>query len=582
MSMDGRSGRLARAGLGAGALLAVLALPSAAAPGDVDLISRSSAGAAADGASFETAISSNGRYVAFTSDANNLSAADSDASRNLFLRDTLTGTTTALNTAGALGKDAMHPWVSADGGRVAYESGNTAARHDIVVSEPGGGVFSLTPGDLVSNLSPSISADGKRIAFAAGTFDMGVIPAPGIFVFDFSTGGSVPVSLATDGSPANGPSSEPALSADGRFVAFVSTATNLSGGGLAGTGDVFVRDLATGTTTLVSRASGPSGPGGDGDSFAPAISADGRRVAFASTATNLSGEADHTVTNVYLRDLPSGTTTFISRASGPAGAPTSLDAQFPSISGDGRFVAFASEGPELSTEDDDRFSDVFVRDTLTNATVLASRAPGPNGPGGDDASFSPSLSGDGRYVAFASDAGNLVPGRATSRTSSDGTSARRRVRGPGAGGAGGPGGARGPGGATRCAGLRATRVGTRKRDVIRGTARRDVIATLGGNDAVSGLGGNDVICLGAGNDRATRGAGNDRVLGEAGADLVTGGAGVDRLEGGAGADRLKGGAGRDLLLGGAGADTLLGAGGRDVARGGPGVDVCRTEARRTC
>jgi Ca2+-binding RTX toxin-like protein len=315
------------------------------------------------------------------------------------------------------------------------------------------------------------------------------------------------------------------------------------------------------------------------------ISADGRRVAFASTATNLSGDADDTVTNVYLRDLTSGTTTLISRASGPAGAPTSLDAQFPSISGDGRFVAFASAGPELSTEDNDGgVSDVFVRDTLTNATALASRAPGPNGPGGGDASFSPSLSGDGRYVAFESDAGNLAPG------ANDVANIFRRDLGPpsspgaGAGGGGGAaGGSRGPGGRTaRCAGLRATRVGTRQRDVIRGTAKRDVIVTLGGNDVVSGRGGNDVICLGAGKDRATGGAGNDHVLGEGGADVLNGAAGSDRLEGGPGADRLGGGAGRDLLLGGAGADRLLGAGGKDVARGGAGVDVCRTEARRAC
>ena len=314
------------------------------------------------------------------------------------------------------------------------------------------------------------------------------------------------------------------------------------------------------------------------------ISADGRRVAFASTATNLSGEADDTVTNVYLRDLTSGTTTLISRASGQAGAPTSFDAQFPSISGDGRLVAFASEGPGLSTEDRDGVSNVFVRDTLTSATILASRAAGPNGAGGDDASFSPSLSGDGRYVAFQSDAGNLVPG------ANDVSNIFRRDLGPppspgaGAGGGGGPaGGSRGPGGrSARCAGLRATRVGTARRDVIRGTARRDVIVTLGGNDVVRGRGGNDVICLGAGNDRATGGAGNDRLLGEGGADLVDGGAGADRLEGGPGADRLGGGAGRDLLVGGAGADRLLGAGGKDAARGGPGMDVCRTEARRAC
>jgi Tol biopolymer transport system component len=575
------SRRIGRAALTGAALLAVLALPSAAAPGDVELISRSSAGAPADGISSETAISSSGRYVAFTSDADSLSAGDSNASRNVFLRDTLTGTTTALNTDGApLAKDASHPGVSADGARVAYESGNAGARHEVIVSQQSGGFLTLSSGS-VSALTPSISADGQRVAFAAGTFDMGGVLAPDIFVFDFSTGNSVQADLASNGSPANGASSEPALSADGLSVAFVSTATNLSDDDVGDTGDVFVRDLATGATTLASRASGRSGPGGNGDSFAPVISADGRRVAFASAATNLSTDEDETVTNVYLRDLTSGTTTLISRASGAAGAATSVDAQFPSISGDGRFVAFASAGPELSTEDNDGVSDVFVRDTRTAATILASRAPGPAGPGGDDGSYSPSLSGDGQYVAFASDAGNLVPG------ANDVSNIFRRDFGPPPPGPGtgqpGAGGPRGRGGGTaRCAGLRATRVGTQKRDAIRGTAKRDVIAALGGNDVVSGLGGNDLICLGAGNDRATGGRGNDRILGEGGADLLSGGAGGDRLEGGAGADRLGGGAGRDLLLGGPGADRLIGAGGADVARGGPGADVCRTEARRAC
>jgi Tol biopolymer transport system component len=581
MPAGGRSPHIRRVALACAALLPLAAVPAATAPGDVDLISRSSAGVAADGISFETAISSSGRYVAFTSDADNLSTVDSDDSRNVFLRDTLTGNTTALNTEGApLAKDAAHPWVSADGGRVAYESGNMGARHEIIVSQPSGGFFTLSPGSL-SALTPSISADGQRVAFAAGTFDLGIALDPDILVFDFSTGNSFQVSLSTNGSPANGASSEPALSADGRSVAFVSTATNLSDDDVGGTGDVFVRDLGAGTTTLVSRASGPSGLGGNGDSFAPFISADGRRVAFASAANNLSVEEDDTVTNVYLRDLTSGTTTLISRASGPAGAPTSVDAQFPSISGDGRFVAFASAGPGLSTEDNDGVSDVFVRDTRTNATILASRAPGPTGPGGDDASFWPSLSGDGRYVALQSDAGNLAPG------ANDVANIFRRDFGPPPSGPGTgqppPGGSRGPGGRTaRCAGLRATRVGTQKRDVIRGTAKRDVIVALGGNDVVSGSGGNDLICLGAGNDHVTGGTGNDRVLGEGGADLLDGGAGVDRLEGGAGADRLRGGAGRDLLIGGAGADKLLGAGGRDVARGGPGKDVCRTEVRQAC
>ena len=141
--------------------------------------------------------------------------------------------------------------------------------------------------------------------------------------------------------------------------------------------------------------------------------------------------------------------------------------------------------------------------------------------------------------------------------------------GSGSGGAGGPGagpsgGTTGGGAAARCAGVKATKVGTSGADTIRGTAGRDVIVALGGDDVVNGRGGNDLICLGAGADRADGGAGADRILGEAGADRIAGGPGADQLAGGAGKDRLTGGAGADRLTGGGGADVLSGGAGRNA------------------
>jgi uncharacterized delta-60 repeat protein len=143
----------------------------------------------------------------------------------------------------------------------------------------------------------------------------------------------------------------------------------------------------------------------------------------------------------------------------------------------------------------------------------------------------------------------------------------------------------------RCAGQRATLVGTPGRDDLRGTPGRDVVAALGGNDTAAGLDGNDLICLGPGKDRGLGGPGNDRIFGDAGADRVAGGSGADRLQGGAGPDllsgddgddRLLGGPGADLLLGGSGRDRLDGLGGRDEARGGEGSDACRAEVRILC
>lgn len=126
------------------------------------------------------------------------------------------------------------------------------------------------------------------------------------------------------------------------------------------------------------------------------------------------------------------------------------------------------------------------------------------------------------------------------------------VEPPAQGGGGGAGGAAGP---PKCAGRRATIVGTAGRDVLRGTRRADVIVALGGNDVVLGAGGNDLVCGGPGNDRLLGGLGADRLLGGPGKDQLFGGPGKDQLFGGLGADRLFGGAGRDLLRGGPGRDS---------------------------
>jgi uncharacterized delta-60 repeat protein len=161
--------------------------------------------------------------------------------------------------------------------------------------------------------------------------------------------------------------------------------------------------------------------------------------------------------------------------------------------------------------------------------------------------------------------------------------ARLQGDSPGVGGSpggGGPGG----GGPTvkvqRCAGRKATIVGTRRPDRLKGTRRADVIVSLGGNDKVDGRGGNDVICTGAGNDRLKGGPGNDRLYGQNGKDTEAGGAGNDRLDGGSGNDRLSGDAGRDTLAGGGGKDRLGGGGGRDSCNGGGGKDSAACERSR--
>jgi hypothetical protein len=211
------------------------------------------------------------------------------------------------------------------------------------------------------------------------------------------------------GAKGNGLSKVIGISGDGRFVAFSSLATNLSPDDGDATYDSYVRDLQTGTTTLVCRASGADGAKGNGASADGAVSADGRFVAFESGATNLDPDDGDAIFDAYVRDLQTNTTTLVSRASGASGPKGNADSIVfaNAISSDGRFVAFASRATNLSPDDGDQTSDVFVRDLQTDATTLVSRAAGSSGAKGNGDSYAAYLSGDGRFVAFGSQATNL-------------------------------------------------------------------------------------------------------------------------------------------------------------------------------
>ena len=199
------------------------------------------------------------------------------------------------------------------------------------------------------------------------------------------------------------------VSADGRFVAFVSDATNLVPGDTNGKQDVFVRDRQTGSTERVSVST--AGVQGDGDSFVPMISADGRFVAFASEADNLGPDDTNGYGGVFVRDRQLGITERISISA--AGAQGDDGSDWPSISANGRFVAFHSYATNLAPNDTNGYPDVFVRDRQLGITerINVSTA----GDQGDDRSGYPSISADGRFVAFHSYATNLVPGDTNTR-----------------------------------------------------------------------------------------------------------------------------------------------------------------------
>ncbi len=272
------------------------------------------------------------------------------------------------------------------------------------------------PDGTGQSFGSSISADGRFVAFSSVASNLVEGDANrhyDVFVRDVQTAGTRIVSRSSGtGAPdANGISGESSVSADGRFVAFASSASNLVAGDANSWRDIFVRDLETSTTRLVSRSSGVGAADGNGASFQPSISADGRFVAFTSFASSLVDGDTNGEIDVFVRDLKTDTTRTVSRSNG-VGAPDGYDAsQTPSISADGRFVAFASGAFNLVGDDDvNTHSDVFVRDLQTNTTRLASRSSGAGASNGNGDSYQPSISGDGRLVAFASSAGNLVGG----------------------------------------------------------------------------------------------------------------------------------------------------------------------------
>lgn len=258
------------------------------------------------------------------------------------------------------------------------------------------------------NISPVISADGRYVAFVSnsdnlGTGDRAIKSSRRhyVFVFDRKTKRTELVSKGSDGELPDSDAWEPAISADGRYVTYYSKARNLAGEHPKARYDVYRHDRETGTTELVSLDATGTGPG-DGSSTNPDISADGSRISFQSVAGDLVAGDANGFADIFVRDLESGTTELVSVGEEGADGPA---ARVSSISADGGHVAFASAlSAEAGADDED--TQVFRRDLELGATVRASSSAAAEP--ADRPASDAAISGDGRFLAFSSPARNLV------------------------------------------------------------------------------------------------------------------------------------------------------------------------------
>ena len=332
-----------------------------AAPGDMTRISVDSNGVQANAMTYSGQISADGRFVSFDSDASNLVPDDTNGNTDVFLRNLQSGTTVrvSLDASGAQANNGSGgSSISADGRFVAFESDAS----------------NLTAGDT-NNLTD-------------------------IFVKDMQTGAVTRASVDSGGMESNGLSSSVSISGDGRYVAFISEADNLVSNDLNGVQDIFVHDLQTGATMWASA-------NGNTASWDPSISLDGRFVVFTSAATNLVSNDTNGKRDIFMFAVQTGQITRTSLdASGVEGDKDSVDA---SISGDGRYVSFSSASNNFLTGDTFGFPHAYVRDMQTGMISIASFANGYLMIGWSDAT---QMSADGRYVVFSfDDKGDSQPTR---------------------------------------------------------------------------------------------------------------------------------------------------------------------------
>lgn len=395
---------------------AAILVGAAASAQSTSRVSVSSTGGQANGDSGFASISADGRFVVFESGASNIHESPLfPGLEYVYRHDRQSGQTVHMVTKG------ISPSVASNGA-VAFDvfdplvPNDTNQANDVYVrdGQTGTTLASVDSGGILGNsgsFNGSISADGRFVAFLSSASNLiagDTNGKPDIFVRDRQSGQTTRVSVDSSGAQANDYSVTTSISADGRFVVFSSHATNLVPGDTNGLDDVFVHDRQSGLTTRASCDS--AGVQGNGASMigpqSGGISVDGRFVAFWSHATNLVPGDTNGFSDVFVRDVPNGQTIRVSV--GPAGAQGNSPSEKAAISADGRFVAFRSQSSNLVSGDVNFAPDVFVHALLSGETALVSvDSAGAQAIGTSDW---PSISADGRFISFHSLASNLVPG----------------------------------------------------------------------------------------------------------------------------------------------------------------------------
>lgn len=393
---------------------------SATVPGINDMESVDTSGNKGNNTNHNVAISGDGKYTAFESSASNLVANDTNSSRDIFVRDNANNTTTrvSVSSSGTEGNsDSIEPAISYSGRYVVYASyasnlvsGDTNGRYDIFLYDMQTGATTLisktTSGTLGNQSStyPDISADGRYIAFNsfATNLDSSISTWSGyqqVFVVDTTNGILKTVSVNASGSVGNWNSNAPSMSCDGGIIAFDTGATNLFNNDTNGYTDIIIANRVNGSTDLSSITSS-----GNSDSASPKVSCNGNYVAFGSGATNLISGITNNTQNIFRYSRMDQSTELISISS--SGVQANDISQRPSISDDGRYIAFDSNANNLVSNNTNNFSHIYIRDVKTNTTQFG--ALDSSGNLENKGSFRAILSADGSNIVYISYSSTLV------------------------------------------------------------------------------------------------------------------------------------------------------------------------------